>query len=72
VCKATALGLGAAGLMATPQRLLAEAASSFLKPIDMNNFYGAAFFSGDFFSGIIQTIEQTLVKLRSFTERRRF
>jgi hypothetical protein len=38
----------------------------------MDNFYGGAFFSGGFFSAIINTIEQTLVKLRSFTERRRF
>ena len=38
----------------------------------MNDFYGGAFFSGGFFSGIINAIEQTLVKLRSFTERRRF
>jgi hypothetical protein len=38
----------------------------------VGNFYGGAFFSGNFFSGIINAIEQTLVKLRSFTERRRF
>ena len=38
----------------------------------MNDFYNGAFFSGGFFSGIINAIEQTLVKLRSFTERRRF
>jgi hypothetical protein len=38
----------------------------------MGDFYGGTFFSGGFFSGIINAIEQTLVKLRSFTERRRF
>jgi len=38
----------------------------------MNSFYNGAFFSGGFFSDIINAIEQTLVKLRSFTERRRF
>jgi len=38
----------------------------------MGDFYGGTFFSGSFFSAIINTIEQTLVKLRSFTERRRF
>jgi len=38
----------------------------------MNNFYGGSFFSGGFFSAIIDAVEQTLIKLRSFTERRRF
>jgi hypothetical protein len=38
----------------------------------MGDFYGGTFFSSGFFSAIINTIEQTLVKLRSFTERRRF
>jgi len=38
----------------------------------MGNFYGGNFFSGSFFSAIIETVEQTLIKLRSFTERRRF
>jgi len=38
----------------------------------MNDFFGGLFFTGGFFSAIINTIEQTLIKLRSFTERRRF
>jgi len=38
----------------------------------VGNFYSDTFFSGSFFSAIINTIEQTLVKFRSFTERRRF
>jgi hypothetical protein len=35
-------------------------------------FFGGAFFSGGFFSAIIEGTEQLLIKLRSFTERRRF
>jgi len=38
----------------------------------MGNFFGGLFFTGGFFGSIINNIEQTLIKLRSFTERRRF
>ena len=35
-------------------------------------FFNGQFFAGGFFSAIIQGAEQLLIKLRSFTERRRF
>jgi hypothetical protein len=37
-----------------------------------NKFFGGGFFSGGFFESIVTGAEQLLVKLRSFTERRRF
>jgi hypothetical protein len=36
------------------------------------NFFGGLFFSGGFFGAVIVGAEQLLIKLRSFTERRRF
>jgi len=38
----------------------------------MNSFFGGAFFAGDFFQSVVIGAEQLLIKLRSFTERRRF
>jgi len=38
----------------------------------MNSFFGGSFFSGDFFLSVVTGAEQLLIKLRSFTERRRF
>jgi hypothetical protein len=35
-------------------------------------FFGGDFFAGGFFAGVVQATEQLLIKLRSFTERRRF
>jgi len=61
------------GRTVAQQRQQAGVELLFLRLIKgMNTFFNGAFFSGGFFSAIIQVIEQTLVKLRSFTERRRF
>jgi hypothetical protein len=38
----------------------------------MGPFFGGGFFSGGFFAALVQGGEQLLIKLRSFTERRRF
>jgi len=38
----------------------------------MNSFFGGLFFNGDFFLSVVTGAEQLLIKLRSFTERRRF
>jgi len=38
----------------------------------MNSFFGGGFFSGNFFQSVVTGAEQLLIKLRSFTERRRF
>jgi hypothetical protein len=35
-------------------------------------FFGGAFFSGGFFEAIQAYLDELLIKLRSFTERRRF
>jgi hypothetical protein len=35
-------------------------------------FFGGAFFNGGFFESVEAYLEQLLIKLRSFTERRRF
>jgi len=35
-------------------------------------FFGGGFFSGGFFKSIVAYADQLLIKLRSFTERRRF
>jgi hypothetical protein len=35
-------------------------------------FFGGAFFGGGFFKSIVVYADQLLIKLRSFTERRRF
>jgi hypothetical protein len=37
----------------------------------MNNFFGGAFFAGDFFAAVIVAAQQLLVRLRTFTDRRR-
>jgi len=37
-----------------------------------NSFFGGGFFSGEFFKSAIIYADQLLIKLRSFTERRRF
>jgi hypothetical protein len=35
-------------------------------------FFGGAFFSGGFFEAVQAYLDELLIKLRSFTERRRF
>jgi len=35
-------------------------------------FFGGGFFDGGFFESIAAYVDQLLIKLRSFTERRRF
>ena len=37
----------------------------------MGNFFSGYFFSGGFFGSIIEASIQVLIKIRSFTERRR-
>lgn len=38
----------------------------------MGPFFGGNFFSGGFFAGIIASVQDLFVEIRSFTERRRF
>jgi hypothetical protein len=38
----------------------------------MGPFFNGQFFAGGFFESVAQYAEQLLIKLRSFTERRRF
>jgi hypothetical protein len=35
-------------------------------------FFGGAFFNGGFFGGFVVAVELAFLKLRTFTERRRF
>jgi len=37
----------------------------------MGNFFNGAFFSGGFFGTIVAAVQQVLIEIRSFTERRR-
>lgn len=38
----------------------------------MGLFFGGNFFSGGFFAGTVVAVQDLFVKIRSFTERRRF
>lgn len=38
----------------------------------MGNFFNGFFFAGGFFGSIIQTTQQLLIKIRTFTARGRF
>lgn len=37
----------------------------------MGNFFGGTFFAGGFFGAVVQAVQQLLIKLRTFTDRRR-
>ena len=37
----------------------------------MNDFFGGAFFAGDFFQSIIIEVKQLWIEIRSFTQSRR-